>query len=76
MMILDPSIQPRLHIRYVNYRANVSERIIRIKSVRFGTSQWHTQAQWLALAWDFDKAAEREFALADIEVLRVEQDRV
>ena len=32
--------------------------------LRFGSTQWHPEPQWLLQAWDVDKDAERDFALA------------
>jgi hypothetical protein len=51
---------------YRNYRGEVSDRRAILTSVRFGTSEWHPEPQWLLVAFDLDKQAEREFVLADI----------
>jgi hypothetical protein len=52
-------------ISYTNYRGETSVRRIIPKSVRFGSTEWHPEPQWLLLAWDDDKQADREFALKD-----------
>jgi hypothetical protein len=50
---------------YTNYRGETSERTIVPKSVRFGSTERHPEPQWLLLAFDVDKQADREFALKD-----------
>lgn len=32
----------------------------------FGNSQWHPEHQWLLVAYDLNKEAERTFAMKDI----------
>jgi hypothetical protein len=51
---------------YRNHRGEICDRRAILTSVRFGTSEWHQEPQWLLLAFDLDRQAEREFALADI----------
>lgn len=50
---------------YTNYRGETAVRRIIPKSVRYGSTEWHPEPQWLLLAWDDDKQADREFALKD-----------
>lgn len=52
-------------VPYTNWRGETSVRRIIPKSVRFGSTEWHPEPQWLLLAWDADKQADREFALKD-----------
>jgi hypothetical protein len=52
-------------ITYTNWRGETSVRRIIPKSVRYGSTEWHPEPQWLLLAWDDDKKADREFALKD-----------
>jgi hypothetical protein len=54
-----------LSIDYTNYRGETAARNIIPRSVRFGSTEWHPEEQWLLLAWDNDKQADREFALKD-----------
>lgn len=54
-----------LSIDYTNYRGETATRNIIPRSVRFGSTEWHPEEQWLLLAWDNDKQADREFALKD-----------
>ncbi len=53
-------------IDYTNYLGTRSLRLIVPISLRFGVNEWHTEPQWLLLAFDLDRQAEREFAVADI----------
>lgn len=53
-------------IDYTNYRSERSERCVLPISWRFASSEWHKDEQWLMLALDLEKQANREFAMADI----------
>ncbi len=55
-----------VEIDYRNYRGERSIRKILPLSWRFGSSEYHKEPQWLVLAYDFDKKANREFAQSDI----------
>ncbi len=57
-----------LFIDYTNYRNDRAWRLIDCagSKIRFGTSQYHTEPQWLMTAFDVLKGAEREFAIKDI----------
>lgn len=57
--------EPVATLAYTNYRGETSTRRIIPKSVRYGSTPWHPEPQWLLLAWDDDKQADREFALKD-----------
>jgi hypothetical protein len=50
---------------YTNYRGETSERRLTPKGLRYGASEWHREPQWLLTAYDWDKEADREFALCD-----------
>lgn len=63
--ISEDAVARALRIFYRNYRGEVDERCISPISVRFGATEWHPEHQWLLLAHDHDRRAEREFALAD-----------
>ena len=58
-----------LYMTYKNWKGKTARREIRPVSLRFGTTDWHLVPGWLLLAWDVDKAAVREFALADCDFL-------
>lgn len=51
---------------YVNYKGERSHRRISPRSIRFGTSHYHPEPQWLMAAADLDKGALREFAMKDM----------
>jgi predicted DNA-binding transcriptional regulator YafY len=53
-------------IRYKNYRGETSDRRIIPLRIRFASSDWHPDAQWLLDAFDLDRGAERSFAIKDI----------
>ena len=52
---------------YTNYRNETAPRFVRPLEIRFGSSEWHPQPQWLLKAYDFDKKELREFAMKDIQ---------
>ncbi len=58
-------------IDYTNYKGERSVRGIIPRSIRFGSSKWHPDPQWLMLAHDLGRDAEREFAIKDIHSWRV-----
>lgn len=56
--------QSRVVIDYTNWRGERSKRTIEPFSIRFGSTEWHKEDQWLLMAWT-DKGR-REFAMKDI----------
>lgn len=56
---------PPVTMTYTNWKGVTSERTIIPRKVWFGRTEWHPELQWLVTAWDVDKSAERDFALAD-----------
>jgi len=56
----------KVRIIYTNYRGETSIRSIIPKSIKFGSTEWHPQEQWLLEAYDIDKNADRSFAIKDI----------
>jgi hypothetical protein len=59
-------------IDYTNYRGERAWRLIDCTNskTRFGTSEYHTEPQWLMTALDVSKDEEREFAVKDIHETR------
>lgn len=53
-------------IDYTNHRGERSERKVKPSLIRFGSSPWHKEPQWLLVAKDLEKDALREFAMKDI----------
>ncbi len=59
---------------YKNHRGETATRTVSPISVRFGSTEWHPERQWLLKAFDHEKCAEREFAMADISALAQAQE--
>lgn len=62
-----------VYIRYLNHRGEVAWRYVLPLVWDFTSSPWHQEAQWIMLALDLDKGADREgeriqrsFAMRDI----------
>jgi predicted DNA-binding transcriptional regulator YafY len=53
-------------IRYKNYKGETADRTIVPKAIRFSSTPWHQEEQWLLDAFDLDKGADRSFALKDV----------
>lgn len=60
-----------LTIHYRNWRGETALRRIVPRSVWWGNTEWHPRPQWLMTAYDLDKGAERDFALADMDIAAV-----
>lgn len=54
-----------LELPYKNWLGEVSTRKIQPVRLEFGSTTWHPEPQWLLIAWDVEKEAERSFALKD-----------
>lgn len=55
-----------VRIFYTNWRKESNwRRIIPIR-IEFASTSWHPEPQWLLVAYDCDKLAERSFAVRDI----------
>lgn len=66
------SLARQINVTYTNYKGETSERkIIPYEcGLRFGSSKWHLEPQWLLSAYDVEKKADREFALKDIKPIQ------
>ncbi|MDD4974461.1 MAG: hypothetical protein PHY93_08920 [Bacteriovorax sp.] len=53
--------------KYTNYKGEISWRLVEPISIRFGSTEWHPELQWLLKAFDLEKKTEREFAMKDIQ---------
>jgi hypothetical protein len=51
---------------YTNYRGETTLRKILPKRIWFGSTEWHPMGGWLLEAYDYDKQADRTFAMKDI----------
>ena len=56
-----------LRFLYRNHRGEIAWRWVAPRLVRWGTSEHHPEPQWLLEGIDLDKAAERTFALKDVQ---------
>tara|TARA_B110000977_G_scaffold189740_1_gene259671 strand:+ start:263 stop:475 length:213 start_codon:yes stop_codon:yes gene_type:complete len=52
-------------VQYMNYRGEDRLRSITPLRLYEGATEHHPEHQWLMVAWDHDKLAERTFALKD-----------
>ncbi len=66
------TVKNQVFIDYTNYRGERAWRLIdcAASTTRFGTSEYHTEPQWLMKALDVAKGEEREFAMKDIHETR------
>ena len=55
-----------IKIVYTNWKGQTSVRKIVPKEIIFGSNEWHKEAQWILVAYDADKKADRNFALKGI----------
>lgn len=53
-------------ILYTNHRGETNWRTIIPENVYYGMTEYHPDPQWLLRAYDVDKAAYRDFALAGV----------
>ncbi|MEK6894438.1 MAG: WYL domain-containing protein [Nanoarchaeota archaeon] len=53
-------------IIYTNYKGETAERTIIPKEIVFESNEFHKEEQWILVAFDVDKQAERRFAIKDI----------
>jgi predicted DNA-binding transcriptional regulator YafY len=55
-----------IEILYTNYRGETARRKIVPWSLRYGSTEYHPEPQWLLEAFDLEKKAGRTFAMHDI----------
>ena len=55
-----------LHFAYINWRGERGYRTVFVLGMRWGSTEWHPEPQWLLTAYDFDRRAVREFAVKDM----------
>lgn len=56
-----------IEILYTNYRGETSRRRVVPSSLRYGSTEYHPEPQWLLDAFDLEKRAERTFAMRDVQ---------
>ena len=65
-----PRREDAIRFRYKNWRGETSMRTATpLGRIYKGSTDWHPEEQWLFDAYDWDKAAERTFALADADFI-------
>ena len=61
-----PTDMPKtITVSYRNWRGETRTRPITPISMRWGSTKWHKDEQWLIFALDPEDGIEKEFALAD-----------
>lgn len=60
-----PSLLP-LCFDYINYRGERSHRRVLPRRMVYEKTEWHPEEQWLLIAWDIEKQAERSFAMKEM----------
>ena len=71
IMACDPKFRPKMDeqavaMLYTNYRGVREQRVVLPLSIFFGTSEYHSEPQWLMQAYDFNREALRSFAMNSI----------
>lgn len=51
---------------YVNWKGIKSKRDVKVWNIYFGSTEFHSEQQWLMEAWDYDKQDVRIFAMKDM----------
>lgn len=57
---------PKMVFNYKNYKGKRGTRTVKPLFMYFGSTSYHPESQWLLRAYDFDRGAERDFAMKDI----------
>jgi len=66
-----------LRVLYKNWKGMITERDIVSREVVFGSTEWHTEPQWLMIAFCLNKRAMRTFAMKDfLEVRKLTKDEI
>ena len=55
---------------YTNWKGKKAQRKALMKSLYWGSNEWHPQEQWLVRGFDLDKQAMRTYALKDMSKLQ------
>lgn len=55
-----------VEILYVNHRGVQALRTVLPLRIRFGSTDWHPEPQWLMDALDVERGVERSFAMVDV----------
>lgn len=55
-----------VHVNYINWKGQFSLRKIIPLSMRYGSTEYHPEQQWLLHVWDVEKRGYRDYSLKDI----------
>jgi len=66
--------QQAAEFEYVNYRGETARRKVVPISIKWGSTEWHPEEQWLLKAYDLEKEAIREFALKDCRFINEQRE--
>ena len=58
--------EKQIKIVYTNYKGETAVRTIIPKEIKYGKTEYHPEEQWLLVAFDIEKQAERTFAMKDV----------
>lgn len=64
-----------ISFRYRNWRGETATRRVLPQLIYHGSNEYHTEPQWLMLAYDLDRKDNREFALSDCDFTHIEGQR-
>ncbi len=59
-------LRRRVTVTYTNHRGETRDRLIEPYTIRFGKTDHHPEPQWLLTCWDFEKQADRSYALKNV----------
>ena len=65
-MILDIQVNSTVEIDYTNYKGIRRIRTIIPFKIKFCTSEWHPEKQWILFATDIETKTLKQFAIKDI----------
>lgn len=63
---IDLKLGEAIHVRYTNWRGETAPRHLYPVKIWFGSTEWHTEPQWLVKASDLTTGNIRDFALKDM----------
>lgn len=66
MAALDKPDIDEVRFEYKNHAGKIATRRVMPLEIWFGSTQFHPKEQWMLKAYDLDKEADRDFAIADI----------
>lgn len=65
-MDINNLLKKKISFKYRNYKGIISVRTVIPREIIFSSNEYHKKEQWMILAYDIDKQADRTFTLVDI----------